>query len=202
MPAAQQDLTPIHALTVGLPERATVFGDTGDVSDPEAQTILAATGVRFVAVRRRNMSPNAWADEFDLPLYRGVVNKEDIDTIARMINGPYCQHTENQVKNGFNKSGSQRYRCEACQRRYTPVPTSHGYSAEMRQQAIQNDVDGMNLRRIGRLLGVDHHTVINWVNAYTNTLPDSPPRPSIPPEVCELDELFTFVEDKKIRRTS
>jgi hypothetical protein len=58
LPAAEQDLTPIHELTVDLPEGASVFGDKGYVSDPDAASILAATGVRFVAVRRRNMTPN------------------------------------------------------------------------------------------------------------------------------------------------
>jgi hypothetical protein len=63
-------LTPTHELTVGLPKDATVFGDKDYVSDPDAASILAATGVRFVAIRRRNMTPNCSADEYDLRLYR------------------------------------------------------------------------------------------------------------------------------------
>ena len=70
LPASEQDLTPIHELTVALPEGATVFADKGYVSDPDAATIFAACGVRFVAVRRRNMTPNSWADDYDLRLYR------------------------------------------------------------------------------------------------------------------------------------
>ncbi len=46
LPASEQDLTPIHELTVVLPEGSTVFGDKGYVSDPDADTILSATGVR------------------------------------------------------------------------------------------------------------------------------------------------------------
>ena len=115
---------------------------------------------------------------------------------------PYCQATEGQVKAGKNKSGSQRYRCQNCQRRYTSTPKTHGYSADIRQQAIQNYVDGMNLRRIGRLLDIDHHTVINWVTTYTNSLPDSPPLPPKTTQVCELDEVFTFIAAKKTKPTS
>jgi hypothetical protein len=70
LPVAEQDLTPIHELTFALPAGATVFGDEGYVSDPDAQTILAALGVRFVALRRCNMTPNPWADDYDLRLYR------------------------------------------------------------------------------------------------------------------------------------
>jgi transposase-like protein len=115
---------------------------------------------------------------------------------------PYCQADASQVKAGLNKSGSPRYQCQKCGRRYTPAPKTHGYSVAVRQQAIQNYVDGMNLRRIGRMLGIDHHTVINWINAYTASLPDRPPLPPTAPEVCELDEVFTFIQDKKTKPTS
>jgi hypothetical protein len=63
LPAAYHDLTPIHELTVILPAGATVFGDKGYSSDLDATSILAATGVRLVSVRRKNMTPNAWADD-------------------------------------------------------------------------------------------------------------------------------------------
>jgi hypothetical protein len=36
----------------------------------------------------------------------------------------------------------------------------HGYPDELRQQAVQLSSDGMNYRRIGRQLGVDHVTVM------------------------------------------
>src|SRR5258707_5540864 len=51
LPASQQDLTPSHELTVGLPQGSAVFGDKGYVSDPDADSILSTIGVRFVAVR-------------------------------------------------------------------------------------------------------------------------------------------------------
>lgn len=79
---------------------------------------------------------------------------------------PYCQNGAGQIKAGLNKSGSQRYRCKACQRRYRPSPKQHGYSSEIRQKAIQKYVDGMNLRRISRMPGVDHHTVINFTQVF------------------------------------
>ena len=50
------------------------------------------------------------------------------------------------------------------------------------------------MRRIGRVLGVNHQSVANWVKAYAAQLPAAP----VPSEVetVELDELFTFVEKK------
>lgn len=114
---------------------------------------------------------------------------------------PYCQRTENQVKAGRNKSGSQRYLCKVCQRKYTPEPKQQGYSKEVRHQALQMYVDGMNFRRIARTLGVAHRSVINWVNAHAAQLPDRPPTPADELEVNELDELFTFVGSKKTQST-
>ncbi len=62
---------------------------------------------------------------------------------------PYCQNNERQVKVGLNASGSQRYRCQGCGRKYTPQPKEHGYG-----EAVRLYVDGMNFRRIARQLGV------------------------------------------------
>jgi transposase-like protein len=70
----------------------------------------------------------------------------------------------------------------------------------MRKQAVQLYVDGMNLRRIGRHLGVHHRTVSLWVKAHAASLPAAP----LPEEVksAEMDELFTFIGNKKTGSTS
>lgn len=115
---------------------------------------------------------------------------------------PHCQRTEQQVKVGFNESGSQRYLCQVCQRKYTPVPKAQGYDMAIRQEALRLYADGMNLRRIARTLRISHPTVANWVNAYAAQLPDTPPQPAVPLAVNELDELFTFVGSKKAKSTS
>jgi transposase-like protein len=72
----------------------------------------------------------------------------------------------------------------------------------VRQQALQMYVDGLNLRRIGRLLGVDHQTVANWVKAKAEDLPDKSPVAKGQVKVSELDELYSFVGDKETRSTS
>ena len=112
---------------------------------------------------------------------------------------PYCQASSRQVKAGKQPSGSQRWKCQRCQRRYTPEPKEQGYPAEVRQQAVKLYVDGLNYRRIGRILGVDHKSVMNWVKAHADQLPPAP----VPKQVenAELDELFTFVGKKKTTST-
>ena len=113
---------------------------------------------------------------------------------------PYCQAQDRQVKIGKNASGSQRWKCQHCGRKYTPEPREHGYPDQMRQQAVKLYVDGMNYRRIGRFLGIDHKTVMHWVKAHIDQLPPAP----VPDDLnnAELDELFTYVEQKKTSSTS
>ncbi len=110
---------------------------------------------------------------------------------------PKCGITHHQCKAGRNRSGSQRYQCTQCGAKYTPERLHHGYPATLRHQAVRLYVDGMNFRRIARQLGVNHQTVINWINAYVATLPSS----TVPaqPDIIELDELHTFVGDKKTK---
>ena len=106
----------------------------------------------------------------------------------------YCHKTEGQIKNGLNPSGTQRYWCRSCRRAYTPEPKVSGYEDATRRQAVQMYVDGMNLRRIARTLGVNHQSVANWVKATAAQLPATPVPSQA--ETVELDELFTFVEKK------
>lgn len=97
LPAGEQDLTPIHELTVCLSPGATVFADKGYIADPDAAAIFAATGVRFVAIRRANMSPNAWADEYDLRRYR-----KRIETVYSQLEAMGMQHLHARTNLGFD----------------------------------------------------------------------------------------------------
>ena len=70
LPAALHDLTPVHELTFGLPAGAGVYTDKAYNSRADEATILAATGVRLVPIRRANMAPNPWPDRLALRDYR------------------------------------------------------------------------------------------------------------------------------------
>lgn len=113
---------------------------------------------------------------------------------------PTCHADEHQVKNGMNPSGSQRYKCKDCGRVYRPQANPRGYDQSTREQALKLYVDGLNLRRIGRILGINHQTVANWVKAQSGQLPPAP----LPEEVdiIEMDEMFTFVGEKKSKSLS
>jgi hypothetical protein len=70
LPAGHHDLTPIHELTVELPEGSRVYADKGYNDLKGEASILLETGVHLVPIRKRNMQPHAWVDDYDLRLYR------------------------------------------------------------------------------------------------------------------------------------
>ena len=108
---------------------------------------------------------------------------------------PKCGAELHQNKDGFTNAGSQRYRCRQCGARYTPVKKQPGYPKEVRILAIRMYTDGLNFRQIGRHLKVSHTTVMAWVQEHAEKLPEAP----VPREAytVEMDELYTFIEEKK-----
>ncbi len=118
-----------------------------------------------------------------------------------MIQCPHCASSEQQTKSGHTRTGSQRYKCKECQRIYTPEPKPLGYPDETKREAVRLYLEGTNFRRIGRVLGVNHQSVVNWVNSYHASLPAAT-APVTAPETLEMDELFTFVGSKKGQHSS
>ena len=118
---------------------------------------------------------------------------------------PTCGATTKQHRAGQNKTGTLRRECRHCGRTYTPAPKPPGYDLSVRRQALKLYVDGTNFRRIARHLGVNPQSVANWVDAAAANLP-APPLPAERQQVAnvetlELDELYTFVSQKKSRPT-
>ncbi len=70
LPGGLHDLTPVHELTYGLPEGATVYGDKAYNAVDDEASIVAETGVRLVPIRKTNMRPNLWADKLALRAWR------------------------------------------------------------------------------------------------------------------------------------
>ena len=105
---------------------------------------------------------------------------------------PYCEAFERQIKAGRNRTGSQRYQCQMCGRHYTPEPNPSGYAEQVRQQAVRLYLEGINFRRIARILSVNHQSVINWINSYRAQMgaPEGTSRMSA--EAVDFNELLTF----------
>ncbi len=124
-----------------------------------------------------------------------MTNIKDRCKTRGMKTCPHCHQESKDIKAGRHASGSQRYQCEHCRRRYTPEPSPHGYSDEYRHQAVKLYLEGNSYRQIGRLLQVSYMSVVNWVHDAAAQLKAAP----LPTEVAiiEEDELFSFVGDKK-----
>jgi hypothetical protein len=100
--------------------------------------------------------------------------------------------------------GSQRFQCQECRRQYTPMPRPLGYDEKTKEAALKLYLEGNGFRRIGRLLSVNHQSVVNWVNAFHTKLRAKEQLLPIPGKVStlEVDELFTFIGTKKSQHSS
>ena len=121
-------------------------------------------------------------------------------TPAFVLACPSCGAVTHQTKAGKTRCGTQRLQCQHCRRYYTKAPQKKGYPEATRTLALKMVVDGTNFRRTARLVGVCPQTVINWVNAVCDALPARPVPATA--AVVEMDELFTFVTQKKTSRIS
>ena len=80
---------------------------------------------------------------------------------------PYCGKESNQVKKGFNVSGTQRYGCKECGKVYTLEPKRVAYDEETRKQALKIYYSGVSGRKVGLLLGMSKANVYNWIKKNT-----------------------------------
>src|SRR3954465_7795501 len=77
---------------------------------------------------------------------------------------PQCQQTTEVIKSGKNRSGSQRFRCRACQLYFTPQPGMRKPDQARKAEVLALAKQGISYRRIARQLGVHHQTVSAWIS--------------------------------------
>lgn len=95
LPGSFHDLTPIYEITVELPSGAALFGDKGyNYADGEA--LLALDGLRLIPIRKKNMEPHTWADEYDLRLYR-----KSIETVNSQLESMGVERLRARTNPGF-----------------------------------------------------------------------------------------------------
>lgn len=76
---------------------------------------------------------------------------------------PKCGSTEQQVKAGFNRSGTQRCICRICKINYTLEPKTMAYSDEIKDAAIKTYYSGVSGRGVGHLFHMSKANVYNWI---------------------------------------
>ncbi|MGF1591249.1 MAG: IS1 family transposase [Pleurocapsa sp.] len=107
---------------------------------------------------------------------------------------PKC-NSEKATKNGRRRE-KQCYKCLDCGRQFVESPIERSYPPEVRQLCLKMYLNGMGLRGIERVTEIHHTTVMNWIREAGIKLPDAPEEDEIP-EITEIDELQTFVGNKK-----
>ena len=84
-----------------------------------------------------------------------------------------------------------------CGSKYTYEKKAQRYNAKVQEQALRRYVDGTNLYRTARQLGVHHTSIMHWVKEYASPLPAAPQPKKV--KTAELDEQFTFIDKKKVK---
>lgn len=107
------------------------------------------------------------------------------------MNCPRCA-SDKVVKNG-HRNGKQSYLCQNCRRQFQENPEL-GYSAEVKALCIKMSLNGMGFRAIERVTGINHNSVLNWVRQAAAAVADENYEF---PETAQIDELETFVGQKK-----
>mgnify|MGYP001601352902 CR=1 FL=1 len=104
-----------------------------------------------------------------------------------------CQ-SERKVKAGFTR-GLQRYKCKNCGCFFSVESKSDVKSIEQRRLALEMYLEGMGFRAIGRVLNISYGTVYQWVKKWGESV--SLPKSEAPIEIVELDEIHSYVQNKK-----
>ena len=104
-----------------------------------------------------------------------------------------CQ-SENKVKAGFTR-GLQRYKCKDCGCFFSVEQKSDVKSTEQKRLALEMYLEGMGFRAIGRVLKISYGTVYQWVKKWGESV--SLPKSEEPIEIVELDEIHSYVQNKK-----
>lgn len=110
---------------------------------------------------------------------------------------PNC-NSENLVKNGFNKTDKQLYRCKQCGRQFVLNPKKSTISSDTKQLIDRLLLERLSLAAIARAVGVSE----TWLQHYVNKLYEQIPHEATIKKkskgrlTIECDELWSFVGNK------
>ena len=76
---------------------------------------------------------------------------------------PLCNSDRNQRNAGFNRTGTQRCFCKACNKYYTLNPKTIEYPEEIKREAIRIYYTGVSGRGVGKLMHMHHANVVSWI---------------------------------------
>jgi tetratricopeptide (TPR) repeat protein/transcriptional regulator with XRE-family HTH domain len=147
----------MHPLSITVQERLIALLQTMGCTEEAAQ--LEQAQPKFVDLLR------------EVTLDKSSLSMEQNAAMASMWSNllpacPKCHQTAEIIKSGKNRSGSQRFRCRACQLYFTSQPSIRQPDPARKAQALALVEQGMSYRHIARQLGVHHQTVSAWISTY------------------------------------
>lgn len=114
-----------------------------------------------------------------------------------------CYHcgSNKVVRNGRTSNGKQRFLCHTCGRCLRSAPGTNAYPPERQEEILRAYHERTSLRGLTRIFGVSRNTVTTWLKK-AQRLPPLPQTlaPSQHNEVLELDELWSFVAQRKNKK--
>ena len=109
------------------------------------------------------------------------------------MNCPRCG-SEKHCKDGIVK-GRQRFKCKQCNYHYTVEQKSDVKSIDTKRLSFEMYLEGVGFRSIGRILKISYGTVFQWIKKWGEN--SEIPKRNEAIEVVELDEMHTYVSQKK-----
>ncbi|MDE1890815.1 MAG: IS1 family transposase [Planctomycetota bacterium] len=91
--------------------------------------------------------------------------------------------------------GRQRYLCKGCRYRYTVEQRSGIGDKATKRQALELYLEGLGFRSIGRILKFSNVSILNWIKAFGEALPEIKKEETV--RVMEMDEMHTYIGSKK-----
>ena len=100
----------------------------------------------------------------------------------------------NKCKAGIIR-GIQRYKCKNCNYYYSVEKKSDVKSTETKRIALEMYLEGLGFRAIGRILKISYGTVYQWGKQWGSEV--SLVKRKEPIKIVELDEMYTYIQQKK-----
>jgi transposase-like protein len=110
---------------------------------------------------------------------------------------PRCSSL-NVKKNGISAQYKERFRCKECERQFITDYTYQAYKAGVRSLVLPMTMNGSGIRDISRVLSISTNTVLKLIRQAAQQVR----QPVVPKRIAdlELDEFWSFVENKKRQR--
>lgn len=98
------------------------------------------------------------------------------------------------VKNGFQKSGVQRYKCRCCNKQFQESYVYNAKKPKTNNHIVKLTQEGMGIKSIARYLAISPTTVIEKIKKVAAQIKKPKPLLNM---AYEIDELCTFIGNKE-----